>query len=128
MLYGLLLFSFVLEGCASETICAGDDGMQVSFQTGTYYNKKWEETIGSYQYDAIPNQEVAVKVASQIFEGMQKSEAAQGYVPYSVFFDSQDEIWIVSFREKTDEVMVGGDCNIALQKKDGKVLRIWFGE
>lgn len=39
-----------------------------------------------------------------------------------------DEIWIVSFGEDTDENILGGDCSIAMQKKDGKVLNIlWFG-
>ena len=59
---------------------------------------------------------------------MEKSKAAQDYEPQSVFYDDQDEIWIVSFRKDSDEIIAGGDCSIALQKKDGRVLRIWFGE
>ena len=40
-------------------------------------------------------------------------------------------IWIVSFWENNidDKIeIIGGDCNIAIQKSDGKVLRVWFGE
>ncbi|MEF2724694.1 MAG: NTF2 fold immunity protein [Eubacterium sp.] len=59
---------------------------------------------------------------------MEKSKEMSGLVPYAVFYDTQDEIWIVNFRNPNSEKMIGGDCNIALQKKDGKVLRVWFGE
>ncbi|MBQ3084049.1 MAG: hypothetical protein IJC46_01175 [Clostridia bacterium] len=40
----------------------------------------------------------------------------------------KDEVWLVSFWKETEEITVGGDCSIAIQKSDGKVLRIWFGE
>ena len=62
------------------------------------------------------------------FDGMEKSKEAQRYVPLSVFYDDQDEIWVVSFGEDSRQNTLGGDCSIAMQKKDGKVLRIWFGE
>lgn len=32
------------------------------------------------------------------------------------------------FDEDSGTITVGGDCSIAIQKSDGKVLRIWFGE
>ena len=111
--------------------CHGEDRGEVAeieFHSGIYHDKNWEETEGSYQYAAIPNQEIALNVAIQVFEGIQKSTNAQKYVPYSVFYDEQDAVWIVSFCEPSDEIMLGGDCNIAIQKEDGKILRIWFGE
>ena len=76
----------------------------------------------------ILDEETALKIAKAIFYGMEKSKDAKEYVPQSVFYDNQDEIWIVSFGKNSNHIMLGGDCNIAMQKKDGKVLRIWFGE
>lgn len=101
----------------------------IKYESGNFHDKNWSETIGTYGGRAvIPDEETALKIAEAIFDGMEKSKEAQKYVPQSVFYDNQDEIWIVSFWENSNQLTLGGDCNIALQKKDGKVLRIWFGE
>lgn len=101
----------------------------IKYESGNFHDKNWSETIGTYSGNAvIPDEETALKIAKAIFDGMEKSKDAQKYVPQSVFYDNQDEIWIVSFGENSNQLTLGGDCNIALQKKDGKVLRIWFGE
>lgn len=101
----------------------------IKYESGNFHDKNWSETIGTYSGRAvIPDEETALKIAEAIFDGMEKSKEAQKYVPQSVFYDNQDEIWIVSFWENSNQLTLGGDCNIALQKKDGKVLRIWFGE
>ena len=101
----------------------------VKYKSGNFHNKNWSETIGTYSRGAvIPDEETALNIAKAIFDGMEKSKDAQEYVPQSVFFDNQDEIWIVSFSKNSNQITLGGDCNIAMQKKDGKVLRIWFGE
>lgn len=46
--------------------------------------------------------------------------------PY--IFDSQDGIWIVTFGTDGKDNVAGGACSIAIQKLDGRILRIWFGE
>ena len=101
----------------------------IKYESGTFYDKNWSESVGTYSGKAvIPDEETALKIATAIFDGMAKSNEVQEYVPQSVFYDNQDEVWIVSFWKDANQIMVGGDCNIAMQKKDGKVLRIWFGE
>ena len=100
----------------------------VKYESGIYYDKNWDETVGTYTESVIPDKDTALEVATVIFNGMDKSRGAKEYVPNSVFYDDQDEIWIVSFGKDSDEIILGGDCSIAIQKKDGKVLRIWFGE
>lgn len=100
----------------------------VKYESGNYHDKNWSETIGTYGGMVIPDEETALKIAKAIFDGMEKSKDAKEYVPQSVFYDNQDEIWIVSFGKNSNHIMLGVDCNIAMQKKDGKVLRIWFGE
>ena len=100
----------------------------VKFESGNYFNKDWSENVGTYKKEAVPNKEVALEIAQAIFNGIDKSEKVREYVPQSIFYDEQDEIWIVSFWKESDEITLGGDCSIAIQKSDGKVLRIWFGE
>lgn len=104
----------------------------ITYESGEFDNKNWNDTVGTYCSDVIPDEDTALKVAQAIFDGIEKNKIEQEYVPYSVFYDEQDEIWIVSFGENldefSDEIIVGGGCDIAMQKKDGKVLRIWFGE
>lgn len=103
----------------------------INYKIGIYHDKNWTVEVGTYQGDAIPNEEVAVMVATQIFNGMDKNIAERAYIPQQVFYDEEDEVWIVSFWPKIEEaglITVGSGCSIAMQKKDGKVLRIWFGE
>ena len=120
---------------ALSMICCSTCGKEqkendmIKYESGVFYDKNWSETIGTYNEKAvIPNEEIALKIAKAIFEGMEKSGEVQEYVPQSVFYDNKDEVWIVSFWKNSNQTILGGDCNIALQKKDGKVLRIWFGE
>ena len=117
----LVLFTIIL----SMVFCSAcgnskKENDMVKYESGNYHDKNWSETIGT--------EETALKIAKAIFDGMEKSKDAKEYVPQSVFYDNQDEIWIVSFGKNSNHIMLGGDCNIAMQKKDGKVLRIWFGE
>ena len=43
-----------------------------------------------------------------------------------VFFDTQDEIWIVSFWENNE--MVGSDFSIAIKAENAQVIKMWVGE
>ena len=106
---------------------------EVSYESGVYHDKDWTETEpGTYQGPAIPDKETALHIATAIFGGMEKSEEAKVFTAQKVFFDTEDEIWIVSFWKEpelpNDMLCVGNDCSIALQKSDGEVLKIWFGE
>ncbi|MFQ6963472.1 MAG: hypothetical protein ACLRR6_04995 [Oscillospiraceae bacterium] len=94
----------------------------VKYESGNYHDKNWSETIGTYGGMVIPDEETALKIAKAIFDGMEKAKMQREYVPQSVFYDNQDEIWIVSFGKNSNHIMLGGDCNIAMQKKDGKVF------
>ena len=125
----LVLFTIIL----SMVFCSAcgnskKENDMVKYESGNYHDKNWSETIGTYGGMVIPDEETALKIAKAIFDGMEKSKDAKEYVPQSVFYDNQDEIWIVSFWENSNQITLGGDCNIEMQNKDGKVLRIWFGE
>ena len=114
--------------CSACGNCKKEKDM-IKYESGSFYDKNWSEIIGTYSKKAvIPDEETALKIAITIFEGMEKSKEAQRYVPQTVFYDTDDEIWIVTFGNNSSRIALGGDCSIAMQKADGKVLRIWFGE
>ena len=114
--------------CTACGTSKGENDM-IKYESGNFHDKNWSETVGTYRGKAvIPDEETALKIAEAIFDGMEKSKDTQEYAPQSVFYDNQDEIWIVSFWKNSNQITIGGECNIAMQKKDGKVLRIWFGE
>lgn len=100
----------------------------IEYESGNYYNKNWDESVGTYQKAIVPNKETAIEIAKVIFNGMDKSKEAQEYIPNSAFYDVQDKVWIVSFGKDANKTTLGGDCCIAIREEDGKVLRIWFGE
>ena len=99
----------------------------MQYQTGIFYDKNWDDPVGTYNGDVIPNENTAISIATQIFDSMEKSNAYDHFKPQAVFYDEQDAVWIVSLYN-SEEMHTGGDCNIAMQKRDGKILRIWFGE
>ncbi len=122
----LIFFCVVLcSACGSGK----NESNTIKYESGSFYDKNWSETIGTYSKKAvIPDEETALKTATAVFDGMEKSKEAQKYVPQTVFYDTDDEIWIVTFGNNSSRNTLGGDCSIAIQKADGKVLRIWFGE
>lgn len=103
------------------------------YEEGTFFNKNWADPIGTYKGDAVPDKETALEIAQAVFNGMGKSNGEKQLVPGSIFYDEEDEIWIVTFSPVSDQLpdgvlIVGGGCSIAIQKSDGKILRIWYGE
>lgn len=119
----VLLLSLLLSSCANDT-----SDQEIQFEEGIIYDKNWSDTAGTYTGNAVESKETAVAVATAVYNGMRKSQSMSNLTPQSVFFDSQDEIWIVTFGMDGKENVVGGDCSIAIQKQDGRILRIWFGE
>ena len=99
----------------------------LEFESGSHFDVNWEEITLTYTKPVVSDKETAVKIAEAIFSGMEKDEIEKNYVPQYIFFDEQNEIWIVSFWENND-VIIGGSINIAIQKNDGKVLKIWYDE
>ena len=118
-----LLILFMFTSCDSK-----GDNQNMKYEEGIFYDKNWSDTAGTYTGNAVESKETAVAVATAVYNGMRKSQSMSNLTPQSVFFDSQDEIWIVTFGMDGKENVAGGDCSIAIQKQDGRILRIWFGE
>lgn len=122
---------FVISSSATYVYKFGEDAIDMTFLSGIYPYKDWDNPDLTYREPVIPNREVAIAIATQIFIGMFEGELPENYVPQMVFYDEIDEIWIVSFwkdNSNDNTITVGGEYSIAMQKSDGKVLRIWLGE
>ena len=133
----LLLMSLLLllAGCAeqdpqiqqSKSIDQVEhDKSEIDYRTGIYYEKFWEtECLEDSDYCVIPDVEAAVKIATAIYHELPIST----YPAQSVFFDEEDEVWIVKFYAPIPETGPAATDqpvhSIALQKKDGKVLSIY---
>ncbi len=116
------------EGTTSVTETEEDT---IFFLTGVYADTffvDWKNAYATYENAAVPNKEVAIEIATAIFNGMEKNAEVQQYIPQSVFYDEQDEVWVVCLSKPDDGAgfMLGSSLNIAIQKSDGKVLRIWY--
>lgn len=112
----------------SESNKEGEDELSYTYRTGVYHNKEWSDDWGTYTAEAIPNVETAISIATALFKNAQSDGVGQNYVLNSVFFDTEDNIWIVTFSQSTDSSIDGGEFNIALDKSSGTVLRMWFAE
>lgn len=87
----------------------------------------WTDNEGVYMGDVIPDEESAIAIATAIYNSIPQNGKQKEYVVQGVMYDTKVEVWIVTFGENNSKV-AGGDCSIVLQKKDGKVVKIWFGE
>ena len=114
-----------------ENTDPGDSIQDVTFITGDFPYEEWKNNAPPLEDPIVPDMETAMGIATAVFNGMEKPESVKDNVLSSVFYDEQNEVWIVSFGKKQDEsegIIIGGDCYIAIQKEDGKVLYIGYGE
>ncbi len=121
----------MVEKKSEVTTFVTETGEEIFFETGIYYDKfqvGWKNAYATYDNAAVPNKEVALEIATAIFNGMEKNAEVQRYIPQMVFYDEQEDVWVVCFFEPSngDIYMLGSEVNIAIQKSDGKVLRIWY--
>ena len=125
-----LTTSCVTIGFNNDSMVNGKLDDMIKYEIGIFDNKNWDDSTGTYYGDVVPNKMVAVNIAVSVFNGMEKSETAGRFTPQLVFYDEEMSIWIVTFwdSDSYNNGIVGYDCSIAINKKDGKIKRIWFGE
>lgn len=136
----LLISLLILSGCHQDyngstqeendlnsEITSGK--VEYEYQEGIYPLKMWqvfpplesEETFS----DSI-TEEKAIAIACAAFEKIQKTGIGKDYVLRRLFYDTEDNVWIVYF---SSEPLVPGACyNVAISKDNGEVLNMWPGE
>ena len=101
-----------------------DIGNEVKVKKGIFHAKLAGRFLSSKVFSAIPDEETALRVASAITDS---KSPEKNYSPVQVAYDKKDSIWIVSFREDTDSTESGNVENLAIRKKDGKILGTLIG-
>ena len=141
----LLLFTFIvlilLFGCTTidngetkesggESVTNKEEETTYSYSEGIYPGKDWTDVTAGTEnpdtssYDAIvPNKETAISIAINAFEELKLSGICQSYVLQGVFYDTEDDIWVVYFDEDSE---IPGSCyNIAISKATGEIIKMW---
>ena len=152
-LISFLTLLILLNSCQNSKACSCQPKedpkltIDVKYSTGTYYKDirydtgdfekenlyDWEDHAGVYKEDVVPDRDVALTVGIAVFKGIAKnSKSLEDFVPQSVFYDTENEFWVVIFYPDYDSdegvYVVGGDCSIFIRKKDGQVFRICFSD
>lgn len=100
----------------------------IEYEEGIYpYEDLINHELGITE-TCINKKETAIKIASCILEEFQEKGYFGGYTPQSVFFDTKDKIWIVSFWESRDIYTDGADFSIAIKAENAQVIKMWVGE
>ena len=126
----LLLIAFALS-VLLITACTKQEKekIQPKFETGTYYpGMDWDDPYGNYTDPAVPDAKTARTVAQGILDGMRAGTTQEKYVLKKIFYDESNQIWVVSFGPQNNRNETGGYTNIAIQKPDGKIFKIWVSE
>lgn len=130
----ILAMMLIATGCKAGVSMDTEpnESRKISFQEGVYEYKDWDKMQFPVNHVAIPDMDTAVSVATGIFKSLQKDGKFPDYKAQDVFYDTEDEIWIVYFWEDWENddgtITLGSDCAIALQKSDAKVMCIWVEE
>lgn len=117
-----LAISTCFGGCSKKEVPAYDG--EVSFEKGIYPNKDWDELSFSIDDDCVPDKETAINIAESIKAHYQQKGHFEDFVTQSVFYDTEDEIWIVTFYESTTN-QTGSAFNIAIKKNNAEIIKMW---
>lgn len=119
---------------AAESAESSDDESSILFvPRGDWWNDDWVNPGLIYTEAVVPNKETALKVAQAVYDSLDAEYRDSRFIPRTVFYDDTDEVWTISFGRNPDDIdppdgstFVGPSTVIAIQKSDGKVLRIWY--
>ena len=79
----------------------------------------------SFEDEILPNDKIAKQYADLILENSLQKDLSD-YKITNVKLDPENGVWVIYYG--VDAETLGGDINIALSRKNGEVLKIWFGE
>ena len=119
------------SNCSQESNSQTDDTKTimdgVSVSVGVYDNKDWDNMQPDTVDDiCVPDAITAVSVAKSLMERVQRDLYFPNAVPVDVFFDTEDQIWIVCFSDLLPNE-AGEGFNIAIRKDNAEVVKMWVG-
>ncbi len=120
-----IIFSTILLCIGCENGVSDVHG--VEYTEGIFQQKDWENLEVSFDRDCISDKQTAISIGKALLLNFQNQGYFPNYELQTVFYDTEDGIWILSFWESKDNY-VGSDFSIAISEKDGQVIKMWVGE
>lgn len=122
------------DGIESPLMETDVDSIEVAGSTVYILPDKTEVDLdaftATFDGDVIPNYETAILVAKQIFDGTKigTKKRFEGFVPTIATYYEKSDMWVVAFTKPFDRSSgdIGEEICMALQKSDGRVLKIWL--
>lgn len=97
-----------------------------TYLEGIFEVAPWESAEFPFDSPCITNSQTAVRVATALLTGYQEQGYFEGYALPDVFYETQSDVWVVTFCESPD--YPGASFSIALNGKDAAVIQMWLGE
>ncbi len=110
------------EGVPKSNLVTGEDYF---YEEGIYTGygadggKAWGELPDS-DGNAVPDAQTAISIATEQLGKEQAAGWYQGFVLSSVFYDTEDGVWVVGFIEPP--LVPGGSYNVAIRQATGEIL------
>lgn len=79
----------------------------------------------SFEGEILPNDKIAKQYADLIFVNSLQKDLSD-YKITNIALDLENGVWVIHYA--IDAEAIGGAISIALSRKNGEVLKIWFGE
>ncbi len=76
--------------------------------------------------DKYTDKDTAVSIAYAEIEKLQQNGIREGDVLQYIFFDTEDEVWVMSFYPNGNELY--STYQIAVSKQTGEILKMWAME
>ena len=80
---------------------------------------------GIYTEKIISNKRIALEYSNMILEKILEKDINE-YKEVNISYDTKKEIWVLTY--SLGKETLGGDVNVAIEKKRGEILLIWLGE
>ena len=139
-----VLLALFLSGCGKNALVANVSGNEnadgvsnapnkeapgtneIIFTEGVWPDKDWENVEFPFEKDCIPDKETALSITGVLVTKFHQQSCFINYAPQSVFYDTEDKIWIVTFVESPD--YPGACVSIAIRKENAEVVKMWVEE
>lgn len=97
----------------------------IKISQGIYRDKNWDNYEFPINEICVPDANTALAIAEVILSNYQNQGKFKNYYPQTIFEDTQDQIWIISFYPNTTNY-IGATFNIAIKKEDATIIKIWL--
>lgn len=116
-----------IESDSAKEPCIEDifywEGVDESWDT--YLNDPESAFMFPVDNECVPDMETAIEITQIIVANLQRTGVFTGYVPVSVFYNTEQEVWVVSYQK--GELMPGASLEIAVRRENAEIVYILNG-